>query len=334
MIAACPECGARYRIDPAKLPAAGARLRCSRCQAVFRVAPEAAAAEARPVATSAPQASPPAGRREPGRGAAEIEVLVAHPESAFAKGICDALGGWGLRAGYAQDGVEAILQIQRALPRIVVLDAALPKMFGFEVCELMKRNEQLRSIPVVLVGAIHDRERYRRPPQDLYGADAYVESHELPDALAPLFARFGLGAQGGAEPAPSAAPPAASVPAASAPVASAATAPVAAPAAAAPVAAPAATAPVAASSAPTPAASDPEAEKAARLARIIVSDVILYNAEQFEAGLRAGNVVEALSAELEEGVGLFEQRVGAGRFDARQMLHEELRRQAAARQAR
>ena len=32
MIAACPECGARYRIDPAKLPARGARLRCSRCR--------------------------------------------------------------------------------------------------------------------------------------------------------------------------------------------------------------------------------------------------------------------------------------------------------------
>src|SRR5262249_33676169 len=70
--------------------------------------------------------------------------------------------------------------------------AALPKMFGFQVCELVKRNESLRSILVVLVGAIHKEDRYRRAPNELYGADVYLEPSELPDKLQDILERFEL----------------------------------------------------------------------------------------------------------------------------------------------
>ena len=363
MIAACPECGARYRIDPAKLPARGARLRCSRCEGVFRVqadpsatraprpAPQAAPAPSpsRAAASTASRPSPPpaqaaattaaeaAAPRAQGEAPdVQVDVLIAHPESSIGQGVCDALSSWGLRARTLQDGVEAVLEVQRLLPRAVVMGAALPRMLGFQICELMKRNEQLRSIPVVLVGAIRDRERFRRAPQELYGADAYLEDHELPDALAPLFERFGLREQEPPEPAlaPPTAPPAAQAPPPSAPPVAQAPAPTAPPAA--PTAAPAAQAPLSAvaPSAPSADAGDPEVEKAERFARIIVSDVILYNPERFEAGLQAGDPIEALSAELDEGVALFEQRIGSGRFDARQMLNDELSRQAEARSGR
>jgi len=109
-------------------------------------------------------------------------------------------------------------------------------------------------------------------------------------------------------------------PAAPAAPAAAPTAPTAAPAAAAP------TAPTAA-----PAAASPEVEKGQRLARIIVSDVILYNQEKFDAGVRAGNVVDALRAELEEGYALFAQRVDANVCEPREYLQRELVRVARSR---
>jgi predicted Zn finger-like uncharacterized protein len=37
MIAACPKCQTRYRVEPERLGPDGARLRCSQCSAVFRV---------------------------------------------------------------------------------------------------------------------------------------------------------------------------------------------------------------------------------------------------------------------------------------------------------
>ena len=82
---------------------------------------------------------------------------------------------------------------------------------------------------------------------------------------------------------------------------------------------------------PAPSAVDPELEKANRLARIIVSDVILYNPEKFEAAVRAGDVVTALAAELEEGYSLFASRVDPRVGDPREYLQRELVRVARSR---
>jgi CheY-like chemotaxis protein len=248
--------------------------------------------------------------------------------------IVGALSDWNLDTILVRDGVEAILNIQRALPHAVVLDAALPKMFGFQICELMKRNECLRGIKVILVGAIHDQSRYRRPPKDLYGADAYTERHQLPESLRAHLENFGLLA-------PSAGPPAsraAAEPAAPAQrpeaVASVAppvsTAPVPAPPTATAESAPPAAAAFRAPAAPTAAepAKSEAYEKAARLARIIVSDIVLYNQEEFDAAVRVGNVLEVLGPQLAEGHALFAERVDPSVGDAQEFLSQELLRVA------
>lgn len=64
----CPNCATVFRVDPAKVPEAGVRARCSVCSAVFGVQregrPVAAAAAAAPVASppspTPPQPPPPA----------------------------------------------------------------------------------------------------------------------------------------------------------------------------------------------------------------------------------------------------------------------------------
>ncbi len=156
-------------------------------------------------------------------------VLVATPDAESAKRCVETLQSWGLEAESAHDGVEALLKIHRLWPAAVVLDPQLPKMFGFQVCEVVKRNETLRRIGVVLIGAIHHPDRYRRNPQELYGADAYVEEPDLPEGLAPILRDLGLplslpveGAVPGASFEPPQPPP---VPAAAAPPAPELTAP-------------------------------------------------------------------------------------------------------------
>jgi CheY-like chemotaxis protein len=258
-----------------------------------------------------------------------------------------------------------------------VLDAALPKMFGFQVCELMKRNESLRSIRVLLVGSHHHPERYRRPPSDLYGADAYLEDATLPDAALDTLRRMGLpiaperpsaaprssvvarppaarhegGAATAARPvgaSPAARPASAApggAPAPRAATASPATARAPSPASAAPQGAspaqasparPAAAAREAAretprsSPAPDPALADAVA-KAERLARIIVSDIVLYNEARFAEAVRARNVGEAFAAELAEGEALLRERVEARVREQRDFLRDELLRVARSR---
>ncbi|HEX2485045.1 MAG TPA: zinc-ribbon domain-containing protein [Myxococcota bacterium] len=345
MIAACPRCAARYRIEKDKLRAEGVKLRCSRCQAVFRVrAPEdadvdATAAVAPPVRHAQP-APEPAPAAAPVDAAADL-VLVALPDAALAKRTEEALRGWGLRTASVTDGVEAMLEIQRQVPRAALLSAALPRMYGFQICEIVKRNESLREIGVVLIGSIHHPDRYRRPPNELYGADAYVEEPDLPDALRPALERLGLATRHTAAPAPPAerratrATGPVPAPADDAPTATRAVAarpPSARPQPRTP-AAPAAAAPAGAAASPALAGDglDEQRAKAERLARIIVSDIVLYNEEKFAAAVRSGNVLAALGPDLEEGRSLFRERIDARVRAERDHLADELMRVARSR---
>jgi predicted Zn finger-like uncharacterized protein len=363
MIAACPKCHTRYRLQRDQLRETGVRLRCTRCRAVFRVRPPASPGErssepARPAPVAQSRivdAAPPASAAlrsadptpfTPPPSEREGLVLVASPDVEVCKEVADALGSWGFEAAVAHDGVEAILSVQRLLPRAVVLDAALPKMFGFQVCELMKRNDSLRSIHVVLVGAVHREGRYRRSPAELYGADAYLEPPELVERLRDLLERFGRGAS----PPPTTRP--AQLPDFPAPEVSEAREPspetpddararFGAPGSFAEVGAPPAEPPI--SQPPSlepapdeaPAESDPalaEARaRAERLARIIVSDIVLYNEEKFQAALRQGAVLEIMDAELAEGRALFADRVDPRVREERDFLGDELVRVARAR---
>jgi hypothetical protein len=73
---------------------------------------------------------------------------------------------------------------------------------------------------------------------------------------------------------------------------------------------------------------DEERAKAERLARIVVSDIVLYNEARFAAAARAGNVLEAMAADLSEGRQLFEERIDPRVRAERDYLKDELLRNA------
>lgn len=320
MIAACPKCRTRYKVDDAKVGPGGIRLKCTRCETVFRV--DMRAAEAEPLEAVAPvkAAAPPP--RDPTR-----LVLVADSDANSCQATAEVLQSWGLQTLLANDGVEAILTIQRELPRVVVLDAALPKMYGFQICELMKRNESLRHILVILVGAIHDENRYRRSPNEIYGADRYLERPDLPHGLKSLFKDFGLSlVESVARPAAAPAPASASAPAKAAPPKPAAPAARAPAPASAPAPAPASITPPA----PTPKNDGLDAirSKAERLARVVVSDVVLYNQDKFNRAVQNGTVLKQMEPDLIEGRAHFNAQIDARVRAEKDYLAEELLRVA------
>ena len=69
-------------------------------------------------------------------------------------------------------------------------------------------------------------------------------------------------------------------------------------------------------------------KSAERLARIVISDIILYNEEKFANGAVAGNVAEALGPELGEARAMFDERVSDELRQQRDFLVEELERRA------
>jgi len=382
-------------VDADRIGPDGAKLRCTKCSAVFlvrapKVAEPAPPAEApAPVdaaAQTTPSAEPPETPQptladspetqpsahdvseppEPPEPPEDVDrerlVLIADPGDARGKASAEAVRSWGLHPHLVQDGVEAMLAIQRLLPRAVVLDAALPKMFGFQVCEVVKRNESLRDTVVVLVGAIHHQTRYRRDPSDLYGADVYIEQPDLPDGLQPILREGGLPMGGTAPPAPeptfeapappepaieapepeptfeAPAPPPAPEPTFEAPVPEPSlevpSAETAAPEAALEfVSEPPAAAPTEAPVAEEDPETAEERERALRLARIAVSEMLLYQPEKFEQAARDGNLEQALDLEIQEARALLRQRIREDVREETDFIMDELNRVAAERSA-
>jgi CheY-like chemotaxis protein len=244
-------------------------------------------------------------------------VLIADPDEARGKKTAEAIRGWGLIPLLVHDGVEAMLAIQRMLPAAIVLDAGLPKMFGFQVCEVVKRNESLRHTRVVLVGAIHHQDRYRRDPSDLYGADVYVENPDLPDGLLPLLRDAGLSVEvvdddGPISPTPSSEPTLeldfdSSADAVSRPE---------------PESAPEE------SAEPEDPERTAERERAQRLARIAVSEMVLYQPEKFDQATRDGTLEQALDLEIQEARALLRQRIGEDVRAETDFIIDELNRVA------
>jgi putative two-component system response regulator len=81
----------------------------------------------------------------------------------------------------ASDGEEALEMVRSTHPDLVVMDVMMPKLSGYEVCERIKRNPATRLTPVVLVTALHERERKIQGINA--GADDFltkpVDPHEL-----------------------------------------------------------------------------------------------------------------------------------------------------------
>ena len=51
----------------------------------------------------------------------------------------------------AKDGVDALNQLQDVFPDMVLLDIEMPRMDGFEVLRAVRRDERLKSLPIIMI---------------------------------------------------------------------------------------------------------------------------------------------------------------------------------------
>ena len=58
----------------------------------------------------------------------------------------------------AYNGKEALAKIKKHLPRIVISDIVMPEMNGFEFCYQLRKDKNLKEIPVILLTQLSDPE--------------------------------------------------------------------------------------------------------------------------------------------------------------------------------
>ena len=100
-------------------------------------------------------------------------VLVIDDDEAIRKTLVDMLEINGYRVASAADGREG-LALARAdwPPQVVITDIAMPHLDGFELLQAFRADEELRSIPVIVISAKADRPAMRRGME--LGADDFI----------------------------------------------------------------------------------------------------------------------------------------------------------------
>jgi predicted Zn finger-like uncharacterized protein len=303
MLIVCPGCKTKFTFDEQKVGSEGVKLRCSKCHAIFRVLRKTSVSVPPPVTSGAAPAEPaPA----VGQSALRLKVVVANESEAFCGAVKRVLATEPFEVHAFNDGKTAFSAVEELKPDVVLLDVALPSMYGFEICEAVRKNPALSTVKLILLASIYDKTRYKRAPNSLYGADGYIEKHHIPDSLVGMIYNLVSGQKpvGSldrkkplAEEEGQAAPEWPS------------------------------RREIAAqeavreelkkdeeqeTSAPAPPSPPelPEAQvKARRLARIIVSDIVLYNQVKVEEGIRKGTFYMLLADDIKEGRALYARRV-------------------------
>jgi predicted Zn finger-like uncharacterized protein len=273
MYISCPVCRTRFKFDEQKVSSSGVKLRCSRCSSVFRLAAEKAERLGR------------------------LTVLVAHESGEFCAAVQKVLAPEPFDIISSHDGKEALDLTFRFRPDIVILNVALPTMYGFQVSEALRGDPRTKDLKIILLAAIYDKTKYKRSPQSLYGADDYIEQHHIPDALAPMIYRLvsdakevdtdnGITAENQIDTSPAFLSPAEANDQETVRKEL-----------------------MANQTAEVTAETDAAYKAARQIARSIVSDISLYREAELEEGVKTGKIEECLGIEIRDGRAMFASRL-------------------------
>jgi len=241
MTAKCPKCQVRLRL-PQKMPPAGVQVCCPRCQAKFKVS------EKKNV----------------------LLALIAHEDPQICQLLAERIEKLGGCVHVCSN--EQVLQsyLQNEQRTILLLDVAFGGTFPFLLIDQItsKGNERHK---VILLPSVYNHTAYKKRPDSLYGADAYLELHHIGYRLLPLLGDL--------------------FPELSTRLS--------------------AVEPVKIRGDERSLQQDVVAVQAGKLAKILVADIILYHQDRLEEGLASGQVEQLFSEQLDEGRRMLQARLPA-----------------------
>ena len=104
--------------------------------------------------------------------------------------LTDALDGAGMTVMVALDGAAAMRIVDQITPDIVLLDAVMPGMDGFETCRRLKRDAGLANIPVIFMTGLAETEHIVRG-LDAGGVDYVTKPIVIEEMLARIRVHLG-----------------------------------------------------------------------------------------------------------------------------------------------
>jgi DNA-binding response OmpR family regulator len=88
------------------------------------------------------------------------KVLIVDDEQDLVWAVRNTLVAEGYEVFTASNGIEAITVAQQSQPDLIVLDVMMPHINGIQVCHILRRDQHLASVPILLLSqqcSISDR---------------------------------------------------------------------------------------------------------------------------------------------------------------------------------
>jgi CheY-like chemotaxis protein len=111
------------------------------------------------------------------------KILLIESDGPFAQELSTALEARGLEARVTADGKEGLDLAKVDRPDLIVLCVELPKMSGYSVCNKLKKDDQLKSIPLVIISAEATTETFEQHRKLKTRAEGYLIKPFHPDSL-------------------------------------------------------------------------------------------------------------------------------------------------------
>jgi len=103
------------------------------------------------------------------------KILVVDDEADIRKLIVKVLRDRGHVVVEADRGKLALQLVKLESPDLVVLDAMLPEVHGFDIAKRIRGSSRYGHIPIVMVSAVYRGWRIAQDVKQAYGVDAYIE---------------------------------------------------------------------------------------------------------------------------------------------------------------
>lgn len=100
------------------------------------------------------------------------KILIIEDEAVLQKALSDMFNEYNHKTIQAIDGDQGVELAKKEKPDVILLDLVLPKRHGLEVLQELKNTESTKTIPVVVLTNLEDKDDIQKALE--FGARAYL----------------------------------------------------------------------------------------------------------------------------------------------------------------
>ncbi|MCK6462979.1 MAG: response regulator [Candidatus Pacebacteria bacterium] len=118
-----------------------------------------------------------------------MKLLIVEDDPFLMSVLAEKLKEGGFEIEAAADGENGLEKIRAGNYDLVLLDMVLPKVDGFKVLETMKNDEKMKSVPVIVLSNLYDKNNISKAT--LMGTKDYiVKAYNTPEDIVAKVKKF------------------------------------------------------------------------------------------------------------------------------------------------